>query len=74
MVYLKKHRQSERKCDLWTHFSADEVWDNVSDEEIKELEGLFRHIYRRDSRANDLNIQRTYGKVKKVRQPLEKWD
>ena len=40
----------KRKGDLWTHFSAFEVWDNIRDEEIVELEGLFRHLYRKDSR------------------------
>src|ERR1017187_4765074 len=32
----------------WTHFSLFEVWDNISETEIAELEGLFRHIYRKD--------------------------
>jgi hypothetical protein len=36
-----------------------EVWDNVRDEEVVELEGLFRHIYPRDTRADRLNIQGT---------------
>jgi hypothetical protein len=36
-----------------------EVWDNVRDEEVVELEGLFRHNYRRDTRAGRLNIQGT---------------
>src|SRR5215210_8240938 len=49
---LHRHVNSERKGSLWTHFSAFEVWDNIRDEEIIELEGLFRHIYRRDSVAN----------------------
>src|SRR5690349_10190103 len=43
------------KSDLWTHFSLFEVFDNVRDEEIEELEGLLRQIYRMDSRANRLN-------------------
>src|ERR1041384_1796542 len=41
---LKLHRR--KKKGLWTHFSLFEVWDNIRDEEIRELEGLFRHIYR----------------------------
>lgn len=52
----------------WTHFSAFEVWDNVRDDEIAELEGLLRHLYRRDSKANRLNKQRKYQKLRKVRQ------
>src|SRR6266704_1932221 len=49
---LNKHLRSRRKKGLWTHFSAFEVWENVRDEEIRELEGLFRHLYRKDTRAN----------------------
>jgi hypothetical protein len=55
---LRGHRRSRTKAKLWSHFSVFEVWDNVSDAEIAELEGLFRHVYRRDSRAVRLNIQR----------------
>jgi len=51
-----------------------EVWDNIRDEEVAELEGLFRHIYRRDSAANRLNIQRGFKKARSVRQDdLGKW-
>lgn len=57
----------KKKGDLWTHFSAFEVWDNIRDDEIAELEGLFRHIYRRDTRANTLNIQRGFKKVRRTR-------
>jgi hypothetical protein len=69
---LKSHLK--RKGDLWTHFSAFEVWDNIRDEETVELEGLFRHLYRKDSRANALNVQRTFKKATKVKQDnLEEW-
>jgi hypothetical protein len=62
-----KHRE-------WTHFSAFEVWDNVRDEEIVELEGLFRHLYRRDSRANGLNKQKKFQKAARVREnDFSKW-
>lgn len=65
---------ARRKGRLWTHFSAFEVWDNIRDEEVKELEGLFRHIYRHDSQANTLNIQRGFKKVRKVRENrLSSW-
>ena len=64
---LKGHRHSRTKGKLWTHFSVLEVWDNVSDAEIGELEGLFRHIYRRDTRANRLNIQRSHRPFRRVR-------
>lgn len=64
---LSSHAKSERKRDLWTHFSVYEVWENIRDDEVAELEGLFRHIYRKDSRANTLNIQRGYKKVRQAR-------
>lgn len=57
---LKSHSRSKRKK-KWTHFSAFAVWPNITKNEIRELEGLFRHIYRRDGRANILNLQRKYS-------------
>ena len=69
---LRSHRR--KKADLWTHFSLFEVQDGVSDGDIGELEGLFRHIYRRDSRANRLNVQKTHGPLKATRQnDLASW-
>jgi hypothetical protein len=53
---LTSHAKSERKKGLWTHFSAYVVWQNIRDEEVAELEGLFRHIYRMDSRASGRNF------------------
>lgn len=61
---IRRHRA--KKGDLWTHFSAYEVWDNISNEEVSELEGLFRHIYRLDPRANRLNLQRGFKKLKQI--------
>jgi hypothetical protein len=61
---LRSHKK--HKIDLWTHCSIFEVWDNIRDEEIAELEGLFRHIYLRDSKANRLNIQRKFKKLSLV--------
>lgn len=63
---LQSHRK--KKKDLWTHFSVYEVWDNITETEVAELEGLFRHIYRRDPQANRINQQRSFRKTKKVRQ------
>jgi hypothetical protein len=51
----------------WTHFSVYEVWDNIRQDEIAELEGLFRHIYRFDSHANRLNIAKSYQRLRRVR-------
>ena len=69
---LESHKKT--KADLWTHFSAYEVWDNIRDEEIIELEGLFRHFYRKDSKANRLNVQRAFKRIRKVRDDaLKQW-
>jgi hypothetical protein len=62
---LLKHLAT--KSELWTHFSVFEVWDNITREQIEELEGLFRHIYRRDIAANKLNKQKGHGSLHKLR-------
>ena len=62
---LWSHRRN--KGQLWTHFSAFEVWDNIRPEEVEELEGLFRHLYRKDSKANSLNKQRSYKPLNQIR-------
>jgi len=54
----------------WTHFSVFEVWPNVGESEIEELEGLFRHIYRKDTKANRLNVQRGFKKLRNVQAKL----
>ena len=61
---LRSHRT--KKKELWTHCSVFEAWDNITPAEVKELEGIFRHIYRKDSRAAELNIQRSFGRMKKL--------
>jgi hypothetical protein len=73
-ILLRLRSHAKTKGELWTHFSAFEVWDNIRDEEIRELEGLFRHIYRKDSRANELNIQKNFKKAARVRKnKLKEW-
>ncbi len=67
---LNKHKKNTSKN--WTHFSYYEVWDNISDQEILELEGLFRQLYRFDSRANILNKQQTHRPLNRVRRETEK--
>jgi hypothetical protein len=64
---LRSHRNSKRKGKLWTHFSVFEVWDNITEAEIAELEGLFRHIYRKDTQANRVNRQRNFKKLRPLR-------
>jgi len=73
---LKAHERSPSKARLWTHFSVYSVWRNITDSEIKELEGLFRAIYRKDSTANRLAVQKGFKSLKVVRDnafQLENW-
>lgn len=51
----------------WTHFSMFKVWPNITDEEIQELEGLFLHIYSKDSRALIANELRSKKILRKIR-------
>lgn len=70
---LKTHRR--KKAGLWSHCSIFEVWNNIRDEEVTELEGLFRHIYKKDTRANKLNKQKGFKKLKSVKdQRFWEWD
>jgi hypothetical protein len=70
---LSSHRKS--KEGEWTHFSIFEVWDNITEAEVVELEGLFRHIYRKDTKANPLNEQKGFKKLRTVgREKLENWN
>jgi hypothetical protein len=64
---LRSHRNSRAKAQAWSHFSVFEVWENVLDAEIAELEGLFRQVYRRDTKANRLNVQKTYRPLRRAR-------
>ena len=70
---LRKHKKSETK--IWSHFSVFEVWDNISEAEVGELEGLFREIYRKDKTANRFNKQKKCKKLQAVRKDdLRKWN
>ena len=62
---LASHRRS--KGTRWSHFSVFEVWDNIRNDEIVELEGLFRFVYKNDHRASRLNVQRGFKKMREVR-------
>jgi hypothetical protein len=70
---LTAHHRSKRKADLWSHFSVYSVWPNITDEEIKELEGLFRAIYRRDSTANSIAIQKGFRSLRNLRDDAFEW-
>jgi hypothetical protein len=64
---LAAHKRSQRKQGKWTHFSVYSVWPNISDEQITELEGLFRAIYRRDAKANGIAIAKGSRKLRILR-------
>jgi hypothetical protein len=66
-IRWRLHKHQRAKGELWTHFSVYEVWDNIRDDEIRELEGLFRHIYRKDPEANRLNVARGFKAVRAIR-------
>jgi hypothetical protein len=71
---LYKHNRNKIKKDKWTHFSLFVVWENIRDDEIGELEALFREIYRKDVQANALNKQRGSKRIRSVRiSRLERW-
>jgi hypothetical protein len=72
---LNVHKKSKRID--WTHFTIFEVHDNITSHEIKELEGLFRHMYRKDSRANKYNRQLSHKSFLEIAVPkksLNKWN
>jgi hypothetical protein len=58
---------ARHKAKEWSHFSFFEVWPNVSEGEISELEGLFREIFRKDTHANHLALQKKCEKLRKVK-------
>jgi hypothetical protein len=70
-IWARMKSHDKRKVS-WTHFSIFEVHDNISREEIRELEALFLHIYRKDRRANRLNRQLRHGRFSKITSDLPK--
>jgi hypothetical protein len=61
---LRRHNQ--RKAD-WTHFSFFEVHDNISGDEIRELEALLLQIFQHDSRVGLSNVQTGSSKFRQAR-------
>jgi hypothetical protein len=62
---LLKHIKN--KSGLWTHCSVFEAWDNISNAQIRELEGIIRHIYANDMHTNRLNRQKIYKPISRIR-------
>lgn len=68
-------RAEEKKIKDWTHYSYFEVHDNISSEEIRQLESLLLTIFRHDKRIDLDNIQhggREFRKLSKLRSKLQK--
>jgi hypothetical protein len=66
---LKMH--DARKSD-WTHFSLFEVHDNITRDEIREIEALLLGIFRHDPRIQLLNKQKGSKKLYQLRR-LSQW-
>jgi hypothetical protein len=64
---LAAHWRSKRKGPQWSHFSYFEVWPNVTDADIRELEGLLHEIYRKDDKVHHLLRQKRCKKLRNVR-------
>jgi len=73
MRRLRSHSRSKRKRDKWSHFSFFVAWENIRNDEISELESLFREIYRKDDQANSLNKQKRSKRIRSVRRLPNKW-
>ena len=76
---ITKHAASKRKNidpkKAWTHFSIYEVWDNISEQEIQEIEGLLKHLYRKSALSNPLNQQRRFTKLAKTKNDaISNWE
>src|SRR5262249_10378924 len=61
---LRSHNKHKRN---WAHFSVFEVHDNVTREEIRELESLLLGIFRDDHRIRLLNMQLGSAALKQIR-------
>jgi hypothetical protein len=75
MRRLRSHaRPTSKKRSKWTHFSMFVVWENIRNDEISELDSLFREIYRKDKLTNSLNKQKRSKRLREVRrQSPDKW-
>lgn len=61
---LRSHLHS--KEELWTHVSVYQMNDNIPEHMIREIEGVLRHIYRRDPNTNSINAARGYKAFRKL--------
>lgn len=74
LSHSKSKRKNANKNTTWTHFSIYEVFENISIQEIKELEGLLRHLYRKSDISNPLNMHRRFVGFTKIKNNnLKNW-
>jgi hypothetical protein len=67
----KKKQKRRMKRQNWTHYSMFEVHDNVTREEIRELETLLLAIFKHDRRIQLTNKQRDSRKLTALRRELQ---
>ena len=72
-IYARLDEHSKNKNKKWTHFTLFEAHDNLTNAEIKELEGLILCVYRKDLRVNKHNIQFRYKPFRQVSEKISKW-
>jgi hypothetical protein len=66
---LKSHDSGRKN---WTHFSLFEVHDNITRDEIREIEALLLGIFRHDPRIELANKQKGSKKLQQLRH-LSQW-
>jgi hypothetical protein len=59
-------RAKEKKIKNWTHYSYFEVHDNISREEIRQLESLLLTIFKHDKRISLDNVQHGGSALRKL--------
>jgi hypothetical protein len=67
---LRKHAQSAKKHNKWSHFTILEVHDNIPESVVAELEGIIRHIYRSDRSTHILSKQWKFLRLNRVSEDL----
>lgn len=60
---LRSHLKTKKG---WTHFSFFEIWDNIPNEQVEELEGMFLNIFNRDRNSLGLNVVKGNTKLNAI--------
>jgi hypothetical protein len=73
-IYARLDAHSKSEYKKWTHFTLFEVHDNITNAEIKELEGLILCVYRKDLRVNKHNVQLRHTPFRRIlKNKFSKW-